>query len=292
LTCPYHAWVYSLTGDLVGYPEAANFMDLDRDSHGLTVVRCETWGPLIFVNLDRAAPTLSEHLGTVGVDLSEIADLDGRLHLVHRTVRDVPVNWKIPVDANIETYHVNVVHRDTAAKALRQASTGIHLLRNGHSRMLVRLHDGIDLATSSPFAAVFTGLGDLPLSGTFSYHVFPNLSIVFGGPGFVFLITNWPTGPATSTYHVHWCSSLEPDGDDRGVNDKYVAFNSSVLFEDLAVLPGVQVSLSSGTLPSLRLSYQERRIYYLHETIDRVIGVERVPDAFSVPQILGPFVEE
>jgi phenylpropionate dioxygenase-like ring-hydroxylating dioxygenase large terminal subunit len=292
LTCPYHAWVYSLTGRLVGYPEPANFLDLDRDCHGLTSVRCETWGPLVFVNLDAAAPGLAEYLGTVGVDLSELADLDGRLHLVHRTVRDVPVNWKIPVDANIETYHVNVVHRDSAAKALRQAATGIQLLGNGHSRMLIRLHDGIDLGPDLPFPALFSGVGDLPLSGTFSYHVFPNLSIVFGGPGFLFLITNWPSGPASSTYQVHWCSSLEPGEDSRQLNDKHVRFTSSVLFEDLAVLPGIQISLSSGTLDSIRLSYQERRIYHLHEAIDRAIGVERVPDGLSVPQVLGPYVEE
>ena len=53
LTCPYHNWVYSLEGALVGYPEAHNFpTDLDRDCLALPPFRCETWGPLIFINLD------------------------------------------------------------------------------------------------------------------------------------------------------------------------------------------------------------------------------------------------
>jgi hypothetical protein len=64
------------------------------------------------------------------------------------------------------------------------------------------------------------------------------------------------------------------------------------LFEDLDVLPGEQRSLDAGTLESLQLGYQERRIYYLHEAIDRTIGVEDVPESLRVPQLLGSFVQE
>jgi phenylpropionate dioxygenase-like ring-hydroxylating dioxygenase large terminal subunit len=288
LTCPYHAWTYTLDGELAGFPDAHNFSELDRQCHALTDIRCEQWGPLVFINLDHHARPLSEFLANVGDDLSEFADLDGRLRLAKRTVRDVPVNWKIPVDANIETYHVNCVHRDTAGRALRQAATGIQLLPNGHSRMLIRTHEGVSL--DLPFPSLVDGVGDLPKLGTFSYHVFPNLSIVFGGMGFVFFITNWPTGPATSSYQVHWCSSLDP-AEHGATLDPLIEMNQSVLFEDLAVLPGIQASISAGALEHVRLNYQERRIYYLHESIDRVIGVESVPEDLRVPQVLGAHVE-
>jgi nitrite reductase/ring-hydroxylating ferredoxin subunit len=293
LTCPFHAWTYSLDGKLRSYPEASNFSGIDRDCHGLVEIRCETWGPLVFINFDAAAQPLSAFLTPVNEDLSEFAELDGRLHLVRQTVRDVPVNWKLPVDANLESYHVNYVHRMSAAQTLQQSGTGIQLLANGHSRMLVPYRDGIDAASLSPFPCLFPGLGDLPSSGTFSYHVFPNLSIVFGGTGFVFLITNWPTGPATSTYHVHWCSSRPLDDDGNGrINEAVIAAMSTVLFEDLEVLPGVQRSIDAGSLESLRLGYHERRIHYLHEAIDRTIGIERVPESLRVPQLLGPFVQD
>ena len=71
-----------------------------------------------------------------------------------------------------------------------------------------------------------------------------------------------------------------------------IAALSRVLFEDLNVLPGEQRSLNAGILPSLQLGYQERRIYYLHEAIDRAIGVEHVPESLRVPQLLGSFVQE
>ncbi len=293
VTCPFHAWTYSLEGKLVSYPEPLNFSDLDRECHGLAEIRCESWGPLVFINLDANARPLAAFLGSVGEDLSDFADLDGRLRLVDRTVREVPVNWKLPVDANLESYHVNYVHRTSAARTLQQSGTGIQLLPNGHSRMLVPYRDGVDGQALSPFPCVFPNLGDLAYCGTFSYHVFPNLSIVFAGTGFVFLITNWPTGPSTSAYNVHWCSSLNADDEaNRKTHDIVIAALSEVLFEDLNVLPGEQRSINAGTLESLRLGYQERRIYYLHEAIDRAIGMERVPESLRVPQLLGSFVQE
>src|SRR3546814_1861041 len=130
-----------------------------------TSIRSETSGPLLFINLDPEAAPLQDYLAPVNDDLSELADLDGRLHLAGHTVRDVPVNWKLPVDANIETYHVNTVHRDSAGKVLDQASTGIQLLRGGHSRMLISLREGVPLTGAMPFPPLFEGLGDLPESG-------------------------------------------------------------------------------------------------------------------------------
>ncbi len=292
MTCPYHSWVYDLEGTLVGYPDAENFRELDPDCVALTSVRCETWGPIVFVNLDPDAQPLADYLGTVADDLSEMADLDGRLHLANTTVREVDVNWKLPVDANIETYHVNTVHRDSAGKVLDQAQTGIQLLRNGHSRMLITVRDGARLLGKQPFPELFDGLGDLPDSGTFSFHVFPNLSIVFVGKGFLFLITNWPRPDGGSSYHVHWCSSLSSQTDDgRAANEMFIGFNQTVLFEDLAVLPGMQRSLDAGSLDHLNLNYQERRIYHLHESIDRAIGPERIDESMRVTPILGPFIE-
>ena len=101
-------------------------------------------------------------------DLAELGGLTGRLHLAGTRSRDVAVNWKLPVDANIETYHVNVAHRRTAVGFIDQAQTGIWLLRNGHSRMLIRLRDGVDAST--PVAPLFTSVGTLPTAGTFSYQ--------------------------------------------------------------------------------------------------------------------------
>jgi phenylpropionate dioxygenase-like ring-hydroxylating dioxygenase large terminal subunit len=290
LTCPYHSWVYTLDGKLAGYPDAGNFGELDTECLALAPVRCEAWGPFLFINLDPSAVPLREALRPVSDDLHEIETMRGRLHLVGRRSREVPVNWKLPVDANIETYHVNTVHRESAGLFLDQARTAIWLFGGGHSRMLITTRDGVGPLPQA-FPAVFHEIGDLPELGTFSYHVFPNLSIVFGGLGFVFFIANWPTGPTTSRYDVHFFSSLAPADDSANRNERMIASIESVLWEDLSVLPGMQHSIDAGALRGLTLNYQERRIYHVHEQIDRNIGVERIADALKVTPALAPFVE-
>ena len=50
--------------------------------------------------------------------------------------------------------------------------------------------------------------------------------------------------------------------------------------------------MECGVTDVLRLQYQERRIRYVHEQIDRSIGSERVPETLRVPALLDPYVEE
>jgi hypothetical protein len=49
--------------------------------------------------------------------------------------------------------------------------------------------------------------------------------------------------------------------------------------------------MESPALRGIPINYQERRIWHLHEEIDRVIGVERIPEELRVRQLLGPYVE-
>jgi phenylpropionate dioxygenase-like ring-hydroxylating dioxygenase large terminal subunit len=42
-TCKYHAWRYSLEGELTFVQQEGEFFDLDKKDYGLKDVRCETW---------------------------------------------------------------------------------------------------------------------------------------------------------------------------------------------------------------------------------------------------------
>ena len=42
-TCKYHAWRYSLEGDLTFVQQEGEFFDLDKANYGLVAVRCEVW---------------------------------------------------------------------------------------------------------------------------------------------------------------------------------------------------------------------------------------------------------
>jgi phenylpropionate dioxygenase-like ring-hydroxylating dioxygenase large terminal subunit len=294
LVCGYHSWTYDLEGALVGVPDAGDFGDLDRDCHSLREIRCEPWGSFLFVNLDPNCEPLIDALGVVGRDLDDQLGSGagvGPVRLVDR--RSIPVdgNWKLTVDANIETYHVNTVHRDSAATLLDQAATGIFLLPRGHSRMLIHNRTGEPLPIALP---AFPGASELASIGIYSYHLFPNTSIVFGGsPSMVFLISSWPQTPTTSLYDVHFLAATPADDpDNRDLLALLVEANWSVLMEDLGNLPSMQRSIAAGSLRALTLGYQERRIYHQHEELDRRIGVERVDETLRVQPMLADWIEQ
>lgn len=291
LVCGYHAWTYDLEGTLVGLPGAQDFQ-VDTACLGLPRVRCQRWGSLVFVNLDEGAPPLLDALGVAGRDLHDQIGGGagvGPVHLVARRSIEVEGNWKLTVDANIETYHVNTVHRNSAAVVLDQAATGIFLLPDGHSRMLVHSRDGTAFPIDLP---AFPGASELASSGIYSYHLFPNTSVVFGGtPALAFLISSWPLGPHRSLYDVHFLAATPADGPHAKLVAALVEANWSVLLEDLANLPAIQRSVASGGLGAMTLSYQERRIYHQHEELDRRIGAERVPPALRVEPVLAPWIE-
>jgi len=287
LVCGYHAWTYDLDGTLVGLPGAQDFQ-VDTACLGLPPVRCEVWGSLVFVNLDSDAPPLLDALGVVGRELHDQiggGDGVGPVHLVGRRSIEVDGNWKLTVDANIETYHVNTVHRTSAAVVLDQGATGIFLFPDGHSHMLVHSRDGKAFPIDLPG---FPGASPLANCGIYSFHLFPNTSIVFGGsPALAFMISSWPVGPDRSLYDVHFLAATPADGPHGPLLAALVEANWAVLLEDLANLAAIQRSVASGGLTAMTLSYQERRIYHQHEELDRRIGVDLVPPALRVEPVLA-----
>lgn len=291
--CAYHSWTYDLDGTLVGLPSAQDFGDLDRSCLGLKPVRCERWGSFVFVNLDPEAGPLVDALGVVGRDLHDQlggGDGVGPVHLVDRRSIEVEGNWKLTVDANIETYHVNTVHRASAALVIDQSATGIFLLPKGHSRMLIHNTSGEPLPIDLPG---FPQASPLAGQGIYSYHLFPNTSIVFGGtPAIAFLISSWPIAPDRSLYDVHFLAPTPRGGPHEDLLTLLIEANWGVLLEDLGNLPALQRSMATGGLGAITLGYQERRIYHQHEELDRRIGVERVPEDLRVPQVLGDWIEE
>ncbi len=63
LKCPYHGWVYGMSGELRGCPGMEKTIGFDKDRYGLMPVRVETWGGFLFINFDENAAPLLEYLG-------------------------------------------------------------------------------------------------------------------------------------------------------------------------------------------------------------------------------------
>lgn len=127
--------------------------------------------------------------------------------------------------------------------------------------------------------------------GIYSFHVFPNLSIVVGGPTSAFLITALPDGTDSCHFSTHFLSPIARTDENARLIDASIANNWAVLLEDLACMTAAQKSMRCGATDLLRLQYQERRIRYVHEEIDRRIGADRIPPALQVPAVLDRYIE-
>ncbi|GGC19245.1 hypothetical protein GCM10011371_03630 [Novosphingobium marinum] len=106
--CPYHAWTWSIDGSLKGFPGKWDFPTVQDGSHDLREARVGRWNGFVFINPDRDAGSLADHLG--GIDM-HFADwpLDRRFTLWHvrKTIRS---NWKVAMEAFLEAYHLAMTH--------------------------------------------------------------------------------------------------------------------------------------------------------------------------------------
>ncbi len=110
IRCRYHGWTYDATdGRLIGVPEHRGFTGLDKTTFGLHPVRIETLAGLLFVNLDRSAPSLAEQTPGLAQRLAPygIPELE---RFSSGSGSNQPANWKIVVENYLEGYHVPIAH--------------------------------------------------------------------------------------------------------------------------------------------------------------------------------------
>jgi choline monooxygenase len=113
--CPYHGWTYRLDGKLAAAPRMNGARNFSLDCHSLVSIRCETWGPWVWICFDEGAAPL---FGTVG-------ELEKRLpgesllgmHFHSRRTYEIRCNWKVYVDNYLDGgYHVPVLHRGLSSQ--------------------------------------------------------------------------------------------------------------------------------------------------------------------------------
>lgn len=108
IVCPYHAWTYALTGELVATPRMELPADFRRKDHPLYEAPVESWGGFLFVNLGERPPPLADFLGgeAKNVERWPLASLVS----VRRETNLLACNWKVFWENYSECYHCPGVH--------------------------------------------------------------------------------------------------------------------------------------------------------------------------------------
>ena len=306
LRCQYHSWTYEIDGGtLVSVPDERDFVDLDWEQRCLPRVSCDTYGGFVFVNRDLDATPLVEWIGP----LAGMLDVFRTEHLreVYRESRIVPCNWKVTAEAFLEVYHFRHIHSHDGVSVLDNRGAAMGLYPHGHSRMITP-YSKQNLERSgltswddwrhldSGGLATIEGVPAMVDCTSTAVSIFPNAIIPLGAIGFPINIF-WPIDKGTT--RLDWIYyALPPEGADRFDPDDLPetwkarrSIYNKIMAEDEMNMAPMQRSMESPALRGIPINYQERRIWHLHEEIDRVIGRERIPDALRMEQVLGPYVE-
>ncbi|MEH6386824.1 aromatic ring-hydroxylating oxygenase subunit alpha [Pseudomonas profundi] len=138
LVCGYHSWCYGLNGDLLIAKDSEDFPQGNPVGKlNLKELCCETFGGLVWFNMDREAKPLRESLGIVA-DQLEAYEMDKMVRVMHLTC-EVNCNWKVIQDNFNEAYHVKALHKELATHIDDDyQNTTFQIFNNGHSRMLMK----------------------------------------------------------------------------------------------------------------------------------------------------------
>jgi phenylpropionate dioxygenase-like ring-hydroxylating dioxygenase large terminal subunit len=303
LRCQYHSWTYDIDdGTLVSVPDERDFVELDKSIRCLKTVRCEVFDNWVFVNRDPDAPTLMEHLGPIP---SQLAMLQGdQLITVAKRSEVVPCNWKVTAEAFLEVYHFRHIHSRNGESHLDNRGATMGLLPNGCSRMVTPFSrmswQAYGMADWSDFQHFqnpgFIDIETVPnivRCTSSAYSVFPNLISPIAAYGFPFLLF-WPIDKGTT--RLDWVHYAKVDFDPaEGLPEHWKRRMDQfdlIMEEDTRNMAPMQRSLESPAMTGVPINYQERRIWHLHETIDRMIGIERIPEELRVEQLLAPYVTD
>ncbi len=111
--CPFHGFTWDLDGQLVHVPNEWDFEHVVPEEFCLPEARVGEWGGFVFVCLSSDTPPLEDYLEVLPAEF-EPFPLEDRWKAVH-VAKVLPCNWKLALEAFVESYHIGVTHPQTAA---------------------------------------------------------------------------------------------------------------------------------------------------------------------------------
>jgi phenylpropionate dioxygenase-like ring-hydroxylating dioxygenase large terminal subunit len=107
--CGFHGWRYNLEGECTHIPEREDWpCGLTEGNTALKQVRVDTWGGWVWINMDPDCEPLRDYLEPAATLLDPFQLENMRYRWRRWLVFDC--NWKVALEAFMETYHVPYTH--------------------------------------------------------------------------------------------------------------------------------------------------------------------------------------
>ncbi len=266
-TCPYHAWSYNPSGDLVGLFKSADFGDLDLSCNGLTTLPVLERSGLIWAILSPDSTFDMEPFVGEFADLLQYHRLSEMHHYGTRILAGP--NWKIAFDGYVDFYHLPILHKNTFGPDMSPDAMfhpiGPHQRITGPRAIWSRLEETPESEWE---------IEDL-IGGVWS--IFPHGSVAgfdVGGERFYQVARLFPgPTPGESVTHLDFVSLAEPTDEYRHLADKQIDFLIDVVRdEDYATGLRIQHALLTGAKKELMFGRNEGGAQHVHGWIDKVLN--------------------
>jgi len=266
LICPYHAWSYRLDGALAAMPRPDSFPGLDKADHHLKELPSLEAGGLIWFAQGDAAHEAADFSAASSLAPEFDAFGLGGHHLYRSRVHDVPANWKLIMDAFLESYHVQRLHSGTIARFFADGVTTADAL-GPHQRALVGRAGYLDGVDPHDWAAVRAAM-------TYTYQLFP-ATIVIVSPDYVNLMVVMPREVGRTRVEDFMLIPRPPASPDEEAHwEKSWALLDEGVFgaEDFRAAALGQQGLATGTLDELTLGTLETGIRHFHDQVEAALA--------------------
>ena len=257
--CPYHAWTYDLTGQLVGAQYMEESTGFDLKNCRLKPVKCETWSGWIYINFDQDAGPLSEVTDFLSEAFGELRQQD--CGLAYKFELRLNCNWKLVYENQLDNYHVGVLHAATVGRHQASTERKFNLFPKG--RLSVdygsrpTTPDGLSLFGKMPWL-------DKPDTFARTGFVPPNMTILTRMDMYRPFV-HWPLAVDRTVSYGYFLLPKEKLADPQ-LQEKmavYTEYLEKVLNEDRSMVESLQRNmLTKGYVPG-RFSTKETSLYHM-----------------------------
>ena len=268
IRCPYHAWVYGLTGDCRATPrfDTPNF---DKSGFPLVEARLAEWHGWLFLNASGDAGPFEEQIGNLEVVVDGYAPESLRLGARHEY--ELQANWKIVVENYTECYHCDEIHPELCRVTPPESDIVYPEPSDGvwvGGPMELREHAATMSLTGESFGVPIPSLPEDKRRIVGYAAVFPNL-LISPHPDYVMTHRLVPLGPDRTWIECAWYFPEEAFAKD-GFSPAYAEeFWDITNREDWGACESVQRNVTSPGYRQGPFSYWETDVFRTQAMVAR-----------------------